>query len=331
MKRDFAGISLVTGAAGFIGRYLVRHLASLGVTVRATDRLNLEGSSFEQLGVEFVPADLADPDTLPRLFQGEVDRVFHLGAICNFSTAYRTLHPINVLGVERITGLALEADVSSYVHVGSTDVYGPYRGKPFTEDDPREPQDDYGRSKKDGEDVVWRRIADGLPAVITRPCTVYGPGCHDGAGKAFSRPTSIKAIPGTGRQLLSNVRAEDVAAAAVHLSHLDEAVGKAVNVADDSHPTLETALTCAAETFGQTPPKLHLPLGAVKAIARVQGWLAEARGRIPDLERDAVRFLCDDYLVANTRLKETGFKLVYPDFEASMRQIGQWYASQVKT
>jgi UDP-glucose 4-epimerase len=331
MKRDFPGISLVTGAAGFIGRHLVRHLMCLGVTVRATDRRDRADSFFKRLGVEFVPADLTDPDTLPPLFEGGVDRVFHLGAICNFSTAYAALYPINVLGVERITGLALGADVRSYVHVGSTDVYGPYCGKPFTEDDPREPQDDYGRSKKDGEDVVWERIADGLPAVITRPCTVYGPGCNDGAGKAFSRPTVIRAVPGSGKQLLSNVRAEDVAAAAVHLSHLDEAVGKAFNVADDSHPTLENALSCAAETFGQIPPRLHLPLGAVKMIARVQGWLAGARGRIPDLEYDAVRFLCDDYLVANNRLKETGFKLVYPDFEASMRQIGQWHASQVKT
>jgi UDP-glucose 4-epimerase len=130
-----------------------------------------------------------------------------------------------------------------YIHVGSTSVYGPYRGTPLTEDAPRNPQDNYGRSKRDGEDIVWQRIAEGLAATITRPYTVYGPGCNDGAGKVFSRPTSITAIPGNGRQLLSNVRAEDVAAAVVHLSHLDEAVGKAFNIADDSHPTLEEALS----------------------------------------------------------------------------------------
>jgi UDP-glucose 4-epimerase len=254
-----------------------------------------------------------------------VDRIFHLGAICNFSTPYKDLYPTNVVGVERITQLALDAGVKRYVHCGSTAVYGPYRGTPFTEDSSRNPQDNYGRSKRDGENVVWRRIEEGLPAIITRPCTVYGPGCNDGAGKAFSRPTSITAIPGNGKQLLANVRAEDVAAAVVHLSHLDEAVGKAFNIADDSRPSVEEALTIAATTFGAKPPKLHLPLAVVKALARLDGFMSKRKGRVPDLEYDAVRYLADDYVVDITRLKSTGYKFIYPDFAESMKQMGEWY------
>jgi UDP-glucose 4-epimerase len=282
------------------------------------------------MGVEFVGADLTKPDTLPALFEGGVDRVFHLGAICNFSTPYRELYPTNVLGVERITKLALDAGVRRYIHVGSTSVYGPYRGTPFTEDAPRNPQDDYGRSKRDGEDIVWQRIEEGLAAIVTRPCTVYGPGCNDGAGKAFSRPTSMTAIPGSGRQLLANVRAEDVAAAVVHLSHLDEAVGKAFNIADESRPTLEEALTIAARAFGTNPPKLHLPLAVVKAFARMNGFISRMRGRIPDLEYDAVRYLSSDYVVDITRLKNTGYKFIYPSFDESMEQLGEWYRNTAR-
>ena len=322
---DFKGITLVTGAAGFIGRYVVEHLVALGARVRATDLPRKDTSYFDNMGVEFVAADLTKPETLPALFDGGVDRVFHLGAICNFSTPYERLYPINVLGVDRITRLALDAGVMRYIHVGSTSVYGPYRGTPFTEDAPRNPQDSYGRSKRDGEDIVWRRIAEGLAATITRPCTVYGPGCTDGAGKVFSRRTSITAIPGNGRQLLSNVRVEDVAAAVVHLSHLDEAVGKAFNIAEDSHPTLEEALTIAARTFGARPPRLHLPIALVKAFARMDGFISKVKGRIPDLEYDAVRYLGSDYVVDNSALKATGYKFIYPDFEESMRQMGEWY------
>jgi len=322
---EFEGITLVTGAAGFMGRHLVEYLVGLGVKVRATARPRKDTSYWANMGVEYVGADLTKPETLPPLFEGRVDRIFHMGAICNLSTPYKDLYPTNVVGVERITKLALDAGVKRYVHVGSTAVYGPYRGTPFTEDSPRNPQDNYGRSKRDGEDVVWRRIDEGLPAIITRPCTVYGPGCNDGAGKAFSRPTSITAIPGSGKQLLSNVRAEDVAAAVDHLSHLDEAVGKAFNIADDSRPTVEEALTLAARTFGAKPPKLHLPLAVVKAFARVDGFMSRRKGRIPDLEYDAVRFLADDYVVDISRLKSTGYKFIYPDFEESMRQVGEWY------
>jgi UDP-glucose 4-epimerase len=324
---DFDGIALVTGAAGFMGSHLVELLVARGVRVRATARPRRDTSFFKRLGVEFVPADLSKPAGLPALFKGDVDRVFHLGAICNFSTPYKVLHPTNVQGVAAITRLALDAGVKRFIHASSTSVYGPYRGRPFQEDDPREPCEDYGRSKRDGEDVIWQRMKQGLAAVVTRPCTVYGPRCTDGAGKAFSRPTSITAIPGNGKQLLANVRAEDVAAAMEHLSHVDGAAGQAFNIADDSRPRLGEALQLAAQAFGSRPPRLHLPLPVVKAAAWIDGTLSAFRGNVPDLEIDAVNYLYDDYVVDNSKLKRTGFVFRYPDFDESMKQLGEAYRS----
>jgi UDP-glucose 4-epimerase len=326
---EFDGITLVTGAAGFMGSHLVEYLVSKGVRVRATARARKDIAFFDQLGVEYVAADLTQPETLSLLFKGGVDRIFHLGAICNFSTPYEKLHPTNVLGVERITKLALDAGVKRYVHVGSTSVYGYYQGTPFREGSPRDPQDAYGKSKRAGEDFVWRRIGEGLPAIITRPCTVYGPRCNDGAGKAFSRPTAITAIPGSGSQLLSNIRAEDVAAAVEYLSHIDGAVGQAYNLAEDTNPTIEEALALAAEAFGTKPAKIHLPLWLVKIAAKIDGAVSARKGKIPDLEFDAVKYLYYDYVVDNTKLKQTGYKLIYPDFRASMRQMKAWYSNQI--
>jgi UDP-glucose 4-epimerase len=325
---EFKGICLVTGAAGFIGGHVVRHLVDHGVRVRASDRPDADAAAFGDLEVEFVPADLAEPGTLPRLFDGGVDRVVHLGATCNLSTPYEKLYPVNVAGAEAMAKLALDAGVRCYVQVSSTSVYGPYRGDPFAEDHPRQPQDDYGRSKRDGEDAVWKRIPEGLPAIVARPCTVYGPGCNDGAGKVFSRPTRILAVPGSGRQRLSNVRVEDTAGAIVHLLHSEGAIGRAFNIADDSHPTLEHALGRAAEAFGTTPPRFHLPLPCVRALARLQGWSARISGGVPDLEYDAVRLLGEDYIVDNGALKKTGYELVHPDFDASMRDIGEGFRSR---
>ena len=325
---DFDGITLVTGAAGFMGSHVVEQLAGAGVPVRATARPRPDTSFFDRLGVEFVGADLTRPDTLGPLFAGRVDRVIHLGAICNFSTPYEQLRSTNVEGVAHLADLALKAGVKRFVHVTSTSVYGPYAGRPFTEDSPRRPQDDYGRSKRDGENELFARMAQGLPAVVVRPCTVYGPRCNDGAGKAFSRPTAIAAIPGSGRQRLSNIRAEDVAAAVAHLSGLKAAIGQVYNLADDSHPSLQEALTLAARTFGTRPPALHLPLALVKAVARLDGWRCRRRGRIPDLEYDAAAYLADDYIVDNRKLKQTGFVFTYPDFAASMTQMGAWYRNE---
>ena len=321
----FSGITLVTGAAGFMGSHVVEYLAKSGVRVRATARPRKDTSFFDGLRVEYRPADLTRPETIPALFAGGVDRVIHLGAICNFSTPYETLYPTNVLGVKLITEAALKAKVKRFVHVTSTSVYGPYRGTPFREDSPREPQDDYGRSKRDGEDMLKKAVGKGLDAILCRPCTVYGARCTDGAGKAFSRPTSITAIPGDGKQLLANVRAEDVARAVVHLSMLDGITGEAFNVADDSNPTIGDALSLAARAFGKKPPTLHLPLWLVKIAAKIDGFMSAQKGKIPDLEYDAVCYLYDDYIVNNAKLKKAGFTFLHPDFARSMEEIGRLY------
>nr|MDO8083490.1 NAD-dependent epimerase/dehydratase family protein [Candidatus Sigynarchaeum springense] len=319
---DSKGTWLVTGAAGFMGSHLVEHLVKTKHAVRATSRPRKETPFFDRLGVEFIGADLTRPETLKPLFKGDVECVFHLGAICNFSTPYKMLRPTNVLGVENITKAALEAGVKRFIHVSSTSVYGLYKGTPFTESSSRLPVDSYGRSKRDGEDVVFNRIKEGLPATILRPCTVYGPRCTDGAGKVFSRATSISAIPGSGTQVLSNVRAEDVAAAAEHLARQEKTIGEVFNVADESHPTVEQALKLAAEVFETPIPTKYMPLGLVIMAASIGGLVAKIRDKIPDLEKDAVRYLYDDYIVDISKLKGTGFHLQYPDFEKSIRQLG---------
>lgn len=322
---NFSGISLVTGAAGFMGSHVVEKLVAEGVRVRATSRPRKDISFFKKLNVEYVPADLTKPETLPPLFDGDVDRVFHLGAICNFSTPYEKLYPTNVSGVDQITSLALLKKVKMFVHVTSTSVYGYYKGRPFTEETERDPMDNYGRSKRDGENVLFKSLKKGLPAVIVRPCTVYGPRCNDGAGKVFSRPSAISAIPGSGRQRLSNIRAEDVAGAVIFLSSKDEAVGQVYNLSDNSNPSIKEALTLAAVTFRTSAPKLKLPLSVIKLVARMDGLISGFKGKIPDLEYDAAKYLYNDYIVDNTKLKKSGYNFIFPDFTESMKQMGEFY------
>jgi len=66
----------------------------------------------------------------------------------------------------------------------------------------------------------------------------------------------------------------------------------------------------------------------VKAVARIDGYVSARKGRIPDLEYDAVRYLYDDYVVDNTKLVKAGYTFLYPDFRDSMQQMGRWYREQ---
>lgn len=66
---------LLTGATGNIGSKVLRRLSEAGVETRALSRAPRRGGALPH--VEWVEADLADPETLPPAFDG-VDRLFLL-------------------------------------------------------------------------------------------------------------------------------------------------------------------------------------------------------------------------------------------------------------
>jgi UDP-glucose 4-epimerase len=72
---------VVTGATGFVGRYLVDHLVKSGESVIAAGRSHKYDGFFEELGVPFVPLDVSDPDAFSALPTGGVKAVVHLAAV----------------------------------------------------------------------------------------------------------------------------------------------------------------------------------------------------------------------------------------------------------
>jgi len=47
------------------------------------------------------------------------------------------------------------------------------------------------------------------------------------------------------------------------------------------------------------------------------------------LELDAVKYLYADYVVDNSKLKGAGYRMIYPDFRQSMKQIGEEYRANL--
>ena len=67
---------LVTGAAGFTGGYLVRHLVDQGIPVRAMVRDRSRSADLEALGgVDLVEGDLTDPESLAVTVEENEDEV----------------------------------------------------------------------------------------------------------------------------------------------------------------------------------------------------------------------------------------------------------------
>ena len=74
---------LVTGATGFIGIEVSRHLAERGMRPRLMVRRPVRGLMLRNLDAEIMQADIRSPDSLRRIMSG-IDTVVHLGARAAF-------------------------------------------------------------------------------------------------------------------------------------------------------------------------------------------------------------------------------------------------------
>lgn len=171
---------LVTGAAGFIGQALCRRLERDGLIVRRSVREvpKEAGSS----GTDAVVLHDASGGEAISAAMRDVDAVVHLAARVHVmkDTAADPLQEfrrVNCLWTERLIERAAAEGVRRFVYMSSVKVNGERTTTPFTEADTPHPEDPYGLSKWEAEQIIARVSArSGIEAVIVRSPLVYGSG-----------------------------------------------------------------------------------------------------------------------------------------------------------
>lgn len=259
---------LVTGADGFVGRYLVEELRRRGdqvcAAVRAGGEIPPEWRDDGDTGpVEVMPFELADSRSTSAVAEQRVDAVVHLAAMA--SGAEARAEPVdawrmNTLGtVELIEALGRQPGEQPRVLViSSAEVYGPGGRKPRTETDPPHPVSPYAASKAAAELGVWEIAGrTGLPVVVARPFPHTGVGQSPGyvvpsfLARLMEAKRRGEATVPTGN--LDPVRdfldVRDVVSAYVAL--LDRgAIGEAYNVASGKGHSVRQIFSMIAELLG---------------------------------------------------------------------------------
>ena len=173
---------LITGGNGFVGRALTSRVLASGCDVRLS--LRQPPRADQIVGVETVEIGSLslENDWAPAL--RDVDRVVHLAARVHVmndksSDPLAEFRRVNVEGTANLARQAAAAGVCRFVYLSSIKVNGEFtqEGHPFTADDAPTPEDPYGVSKHEAEQLL-RQIATetGMEVVIIRPPLVYGPG-----------------------------------------------------------------------------------------------------------------------------------------------------------
>lgn len=266
---------LITGASGFIGGTLTRHLVERGARVRAVVRPTSPTEHLRMPGVEIVVADPTVPASINQVTRGcEVV----INAAGTASGSAQAQWAINVDGARFVTAAAIEAGVTRLVHVSSAGIYGFRTPGDVDETTPVDPGPmPYGASKAEGERVVRElAAASGLGVSIIRPALVYGPGSQVWTRAMFRwarrRPTIFL---GDGSGLAPMVHIDDVVELITVLTSHDRAAHEAFNCAADPVPTWREFLSGYARLAGHSR-WLGVPVAPVRAIARLVSRLAPA-------------------------------------------------------
>lgn len=169
---------LVTGAAGFIGSHVCRHLLEAGHQVIGMDDLSGGFRDYVPDGVRFVEGSVVDTALVKELFaQHRFDFVFHLAAYAAEGLSHFIKHfnyTNNLLGSVNLINAALNHPVKCFVFTSSIAVYGRNQ-LPMVEDSVPQPEDPYGIAKYAVElDLKESHELFGLNYVIFRPHNVYG-------------------------------------------------------------------------------------------------------------------------------------------------------------
>jgi nucleoside-diphosphate-sugar epimerase len=185
-RRDAPDVTVVTGAAGWLGTALVHALTgddrwarpgrvrALVTSAAEADRLRTVSPAIEP-----VVGDVREAASLEPLFDGLGDvvvDVIHTAGVIHPAT-FADFEAVNHVGTRHVLDAARRHGVRRLVHVSSNSPFGTnsHPGDRFRDNEPYAPYYGYGRSKMHGELAVFDAVDAGLDAVIVRPPWFYGP------------------------------------------------------------------------------------------------------------------------------------------------------------
>jgi 2-alkyl-3-oxoalkanoate reductase len=262
---------LVTGAAGFLGRALVKKLRADGESVRVLVR-RAPIWLRDDPGVEIVVGDLGEPAIVAHAVSG-VSAVYHLGATMKGTPG--DFAAGTVWGTRNIVDACLNNNVQRLIYVSSLSVLDHAGRDPdayLNEHAKLEPHPDrrgaYTQTKLTAEKIVVDAIRhQGLDAVLIRPGQIFGPGAERSVPNATVSIAGRWVAVGPGRQTLPLVYIDDVVEALQLAERLPKSATRLFNIVDSASITHADYMAYCRHLLGKELKLVRVPTPIFMALA----------------------------------------------------------------
>lgn len=161
---------LITGGSGFVGSYLIEKLK------KKHNIINIDIKQPEKNKEFFIEKDIReDLNDLP-----EIDVIFHLAAQSSVFIGEKKpeeTFSVNIDGTKNLLKFAEKRKIKNFIFFSSAAVYGNPEEIPLKEESPKNPINNYGKSKLDAEKECLK-YKENFNITILRPFNIYGPGSN---------------------------------------------------------------------------------------------------------------------------------------------------------
>jgi nucleoside-diphosphate-sugar epimerase len=263
----FSGSATVTGAGGFVGRAL---LACLGGSPR---NLHLAKDDWRE---QVARADFRDAT------------VFHLAARVHDERASRDAFMHDNVEKTRVLATAARAGgARRFVFLSTIKVNGEETfDRPYAASDLPQPQDDYGRSKWEAEQVI--ASLDGLSSVVVRSPLVYGPEAKGNLRSLLRLADTPYPLPLAGiRNRRSFIHVDDLARLLVECATVSGAVGQTILAAHRDPFSTPQIVGEMRQQFGRPARMFNIAPSTLEFAARAAGAGEKMRRMTRSLEVDS--------------------------------------------
>jgi nucleoside-diphosphate-sugar epimerase/predicted dehydrogenase len=227
---------LITGAAGFVGRHLVKALQENDYEVIAMVRENTDTAFLEALGVWIVKGDLRSHASLQQVFSESYDSVVHVAT--TMKGPWEEYWEGTVHGTRRLVELAAEKGVKKFIFISSISVYdlSSRNVSRIDEHSPCMPEASasyYEKSKMLAEEEIKKFFTSAMICTILRPGVVYGPGGEWFVSRLGFRAGRTFCMIGNGENRIPLIYVGNLVEAIRLTLESDRVKGEIFNIIDD--------------------------------------------------------------------------------------------------
>ena len=323
--------TLITGASGFIGGYLVQKALERGDEVTAAIR---SGSNLARLGdprIRLLELPLQDEEGLTAVLRqvGRFDRVIHNAGVTKAFS--RKEYEVGNCGHTRRLVQALQQSDTvpgTFLFVSSLAALGaaPAGAEQIFSSQTPAPLTPYGESKRAAE-LFLESLTSHFPWTVVQPTAVYGPWERDILTFIRLMQNGLELTIGRRPQRLSFVHASDVAQAIFCTLDSPAAVHRKFIITDGrAYNTADLGAAVRQALGKKRTLRLRLPLGLVRRVAGIAEEIGRWQKRPSPLSRDKIPELAAEnwHCDVSPLFDETGFQPKF-DLYSGMADTIRWY------